>query len=56
MIYVKQTTFSDVEYANRRKKTRREIFLETMDKIIPWTQLCNLIEPHYYHNKTGRPS
>lgn len=44
-----------MEYANRRKTTRREIFLETMDKIIPWARLCALIEPHYFHNKTGRP-
>ena len=51
-----QTTFTDMEYANRRKQTRREIFLETMDKIIPWNRLCGLIEPHYYHNKTGRPA
>jgi IS5 family transposase len=50
-----QTSLSDIEYSNRRKKTRREIFLETMNVIIPWTRLCALIEPHYYHNKTGRP-
>ena len=46
---------SDMEYNNRRKKTRRETFLETMDAIIPWQRLCALIEPHYYKNKTGRP-
>lgn len=50
-----QTTFTDMEYANRRKKTRRETFLETMDKIIPWKRLISIIEPHYFHNKTGRP-
>ena len=50
-----QTTFTDMEYGNRRKKTRREAFLETMDKIMPWKRLCALIEPHYFHNKTGRP-
>ncbi len=51
----KQITMSDVEYASRRKKTRREIFLETMDKVVPWQRLCGLIKPHYYSNKTGRP-
>ena len=50
-----QISLSDIEYSNRRKKTRRETFLETMDAIMPWTRLCALIEPHYYHNKTGRP-
>ena len=52
----RQTTLSDIEYGNRRKKTRREIFLETMEVIVPWEHLCALIEPHYYHNKTGRPA
>ena len=51
----RQLTISDIEYGNRRKKTRREVFLETMDAIIPWERLCSLIEPHYYNNKTGRP-
>lgn len=50
-----QISLSDIEYSNRRKKTRREMFLETMDAIIPWKRLCALIEPYYYHNKTGRP-
>ena len=52
----RQLTLSDIEYGNRRKKTRRETFLETMDAIIPWERLCSLIKPHYYHNKTGRPA
>jgi len=30
----RQTTLSDIEYGNRRKKTRREKFLETMDAIV----------------------
>jgi len=51
-----QTTFTDMEYANRRKKTRREIFLKTMDKIIPWKRLESIIEPYYFKNKTGRPA
>ena len=51
----RQLTISDIEYGNRRKRTRREVFLETMDAIIPWERLCSLIEPHYYKNKTGRP-
>ena len=51
----RQTTLSDMEYGNRRKKTRREKFLETMDAIIPWERLSALIEPHYYHSKMGRP-
>ena len=51
-----QASLSDIEYSALRKKTRREELLETMDSIIPWHRLCSLIEPYYYHNKTGRPA
>ncbi|MVB11978.1 hypothetical protein CAFE_27070 [Caprobacter fermentans] len=34
----KQQTFTDIEYSCRKKKTRREEFLETMDEIIPWEE------------------
>lgn len=33
-----QITFSDIEYSNRKRKTKREQFLDTMDAIIPWNQ------------------
>lgn len=31
---MKQQTFSDFEYSNRKKKTKREEFLEIMDEIL----------------------
>ena len=30
-----------------RKKTRRAIFLEEMEQVVPWRELCALVEPHY---------
>jgi hypothetical protein len=27
-----------------RKKTRREVFLEEMEQVVPWRELCALIE------------
>ena len=30
-----QITFTDVEYGNRKRTTKREEFLEIMDEIIP---------------------
>jgi hypothetical protein len=36
---VKQGTFTDIEYSGRKKKTRREEFLEIMDEIISWDEL-----------------
>lgn len=32
---MKQETFTDIEYSYRKKKTKREEFLEIMDEIIP---------------------
>ena len=29
------------------KATRRDAFLAKMDKVVPWSALCALIEPHY---------
>ena len=32
---MKQETFTDIEHSYRKKKTKREEFLEIMDEIIP---------------------
>ena len=52
---MKQETFTDMEYSFRRKKTRREEFLESMDEIIPWDEWVSVIEPYYPQGKRGRP-
>lgn len=52
---MKQETFTDIEYSYRRKKTKREEFLETMDEIIPWDEWVGVIEPYYPAGKRGRP-
>ena len=31
-----QPTFADLEYECKKRKTRRELFLERMDGLIPW--------------------
>ena len=36
------------------KKTRRAIFLEEMEQVVPWAKLCALIEPHYPKAGNGR--
>jgi IS5 family transposase len=51
-----QLTFSDFEYANRKRKTKREQFLEMMDRIIPWDRWIELIRPYYPSGKRGRPT
>ena len=47
-----QPTFADLEYQGKRRKTRRELFLERMDGLIPWQNLEARICPFY--PKTGR--
>ena len=49
-----QLTFSDIEYANRKKKTKREEFLDAMEEIIPWSYWVEMIRPYYFANKRGR--
>ena len=29
------------------RKTRRAIFLEEMEQLVPWGELCALVAPHY---------
>ncbi|MFO0519167.1 MAG: transposase, partial [bacterium] len=38
-------SFGDAEHAGKRKKTRRELFLEEMEQIIPWKALIREIDP-----------
>ena len=49
-----QISFSDAEYAGKRKKTRREVFLEEMEQVVAWKALLDLIEPHYPMAGRGR--
>ena len=50
-----QMSFGDAEYAGKRKRTRREVFLAEMDKVVPWPRLLALIEPAYPKAGNGRP-
>ena len=47
--------FTDVEYMHRKKVTKREEFLASMDKMIPWDDWVNIIAPYYPSGKRGRP-
>jgi len=37
------------------KKTRRAQFLDEMEQVVPWSNLCALIEAHYPKAGNGRP-
>jgi IS5 family transposase len=47
-------SFTDLEYAGRKRKTKRDEFLGQMDVIIPWAEWVAIIKPHYFANKVGR--
>lgn len=49
-----QMTLTDMEYSNRKRKTKREEFLDAMEEIIPWTYWVDIIRPYYFNNKRGR--
>ena len=50
-----QTTFSELEYAAKKKRTRRDRFLADMEAVTPWADLVAVIEPHYPKGERGRP-
>ena len=50
-----QTSFSQAEFAAKKKTTRREKFLARMEEVLPWAQLLAVIEPHYPKGQRGRP-
>ena len=45
----------NAQYEQYRKPTRRDIFLATMEQIVPWDALSSVIEPHYPKAGNGRP-
>jgi len=52
---MRQQTFSSAGFEVHGKQTRRQRFLNEMDAIVPWRNLCRLIEPHYPKGNRGRP-
>ncbi|MCC5045772.1 IS5 family transposase [Xanthomonas campestris] len=42
-------------FEQHRRPTRRDVFLSTMEQIVPWSALCAVIEPYYPKAGNGRP-
>ncbi len=52
---MKQQTFaSQLSFEKYGRKSRRELFLEEMERVVPWTELQALVEPHYPKSGNGR--
>jgi IS5 family transposase len=48
-------TLATAGFAIKSKVTRRAQFLAEMDKVVPWSRLIAVIEPHYPVAEQGRP-
>ena len=49
-----QLAFAEAEYAGKKRKTRREKFLERMDQLILWEKLERQLVKKYSKGKIGR--
>ena len=52
---MREQTVTDIEYNNRKRKTKREDFLDLMDNIIDWDAWVDLIKDYYPKGERGRP-
>ena len=52
---MKQMTLGATGFERYAKTTRRAAFLSEMDRVVPWAELCALIEPVYPNPGKGRP-
>lgn len=51
-----QRSFSELEYATKKKVTRRDRFLSQIDAVTPWAELVSALAPHYpKRDQRGRP-
>jgi len=52
-----QLTLGNLDFRNKKKRLRREVFLEEMNGAIPWKPFLKALRKHYRENiENGRPS
>jgi transposase, IS5 family len=51
----RQGSFSQAEYAGKKKRTRRDKFLAEMEAVVPWARLVDRLRPLYPKGERGRP-
>src|ERR1044072_725751 len=52
----RQGSFSQAEYAGKKKQTRRDKFLAEMEQVVPWARLVERLRPFYPKGERGRPA
>ena len=51
---MRQGSFSEKRFERYRKRTRRELFVQEMDRVLPWEESCQIVEPFYPKGKGAR--
>ena len=52
---MRQLTLATVGFEKHGKLTRRAAFLAEMEEVVPWRELCAVVEPFYPKRGNGRP-
>ena len=52
---MKQISLAESGFERALKRTRKRVFLDEMNCVVPWSELVALIEPHAPKGGTGRP-
>ena len=50
----RQGSFSQAEYAGKKRQTRRDKFLAEMEVVVPWARLVERLRPFYPKGERGR--
>ncbi len=50
-----QTLAAQTGFEKYGRKSKREGFLDEMERVVPWAELEALVEPHYPKGENGRP-
>ena len=51
---MRMVSFASLAYENKKKRTRREKFLEEMNQVIPWEELLQIVNKYYPVAGNGR--
>jgi len=54
MARFQQTLASQASFTKYGRKSKRELFLDQMNQVVPWSELLALVEPFYPKAGNGR--
>lgn len=52
---MRQLTLATASFDKHGKVTRQAAFLAEMERVVPWRELCTVIDPFYPKPGNGRP-